>query len=153
MDFGKHFAGMYEGSLVGKGSVVFAVMGYVIANQRPELVEGGERLVVGLNPTLLGLILGDGEEAVSKAIEFLCKEDPKSRSKEQKGKRLVRLGQYEYWVVNGRYYRELGREERRREQNRVAAQRHREKEKSIEQAMADAREERRPRELGEPPAF
>lgn len=127
MNFGKHFASMYEGSLIGSGSVVFAVMGYVIANQRPEVGKDGERLVVTLNPRLLGMILGDGEKAVEEAIEFLCKKDENSHSKEQGGKRLVRLDQFDYWVVNGRYYRELGREERRREQNREAARRFRQK--------------------------
>lgn len=124
-NFGKHFASMYEGSLIGAGSVVFAVMGYVIANQVPELVDGGERMVVTLNPRLLGMILGDGEEAVAGAVKFLCRPDKGSNSKVEDGKRLVRLSEFDYWVVNGRFYRELGREERKREQNRAAQARFR----------------------------
>jgi hypothetical protein len=153
--FGKHFASMYEGSLVGKGSVVFAVMGYVIANQSPELGESGERLMVRLNPALLGVILGDGAEAVQVAIDFLCRPDKKSHKKAEQGRRLVKQGEFDYWVVNGRYYRQLGSEERRREQNREAQQRFRDKEKelrgreisgpnkgkTIEQAIEDAHED------------
>ena len=44
MFFGKHFASMYEGSLVGSGPVVFAVMGYVIANQKPDFTLGSQAL-------------------------------------------------------------------------------------------------------------
>lgn len=142
MNFGKHFASMYEGSLIGSGAVVFAVMGYVIANQRPEVSSNGERLVVTLNPKLLGLILGDGEKAVEEAIEFLCRKDKKSNSKEEEGKRLVKLGQFDYWVVNGRYYRELGREERRKEQNRDAARRFRQNRKNKVQNDSEGRERR-----------
>lgn len=130
MSFGKHFASMYEGSLIGAGSVVFAVMGYVIANQKPEIGGSGERLVVTLNPKLLGWILGDGEEEVSKAIRFLCREDSQSQSKIEKGKRLVKLNQFDYWVVNGRFYRQLGMEERRKEQNREAQRKYRMKQKA-----------------------
>lgn len=127
LNFGKHFASMYEGSLIGSGSVVFAVMGYVIANQKPELSGDGERLVVTLNPRMLGLILGDGEKAVEEAIRFLCEPDKRSNSKAEKGRRLVRLSEYDYWVVNGRYYRELGREEREKELNRIRVARYRAK--------------------------
>lgn len=129
-NFGKHFACMYEGSMVGAGAVTFAVMGYVISHQRPELVGGGERLVVKLNPKLLALILGENENDVVKSIDYLCAPDPRSNRKEENGKRLVKLSEFEYWVVNGRYYRELGREERKREQNRQAQARYRAKKKA-----------------------
>jgi len=141
---------MYEGSLIGAGSVVFALMGYAIANQKPELGGGGERLVVTLNPKLLGMIFGDGEGPVREALEYLCKPDPESNTKAEEGRRLVRLAEFDYWVVNGRYYRDLGKEDRRREQNRAAAKKYRQKQaeknggKSAAQVQAesDGREKR-----------
>jgi hypothetical protein len=131
---------MYQGSMIGAGAVVFAVMGYVIANQTPGA--GGElapeRLYVELNPKLLAFILGEGEEAVAVAIEFLCRPDPGSRTKEEEGRRLVRVGQFAYWVVNGRRYRGMRDPERRKEQNREAKRRERKKGKTAKQVRAEA---------------
>src|ERR1700742_1263807 len=39
--YGKHYAGMYEGSMVGKGAIAFALMGYVIANMRVSWIGKG----------------------------------------------------------------------------------------------------------------
>jgi len=129
--------------MVGAGALAFAVMGYVIANQAPEVGGTGERLTVELNPRLLGFILGEKESDVEGAIDFLCEPDVNSRSNGEDGRRLVKVGTFEYWVVNGRKYREWGGIERRREQNREAKRRERSKkkkvEKTIEQAMDDAR--------------
>ena len=82
------------------------MMGYVISNQKP-----GKDLTmeVELNPPLLGFILGESEEDVAKTIEFLCEKDLKSRSREDDGRRLVRLGEFLYRVVNGRKYRDMAR--------------------------------------------
>src|SRR6185503_20561610 len=54
--FGKHFASMYEGSMVGSGAAVFAVMGYVIANWKPDKEVGGQ---IRLNTTILATIFGE----------------------------------------------------------------------------------------------
>ncbi len=142
--FGKHFSTMYQGSMVGSGAIVFALMGYVISNQAPV----GEELLVELNPKLLGFILGEEEAKVEQAIEFLCKADPNSRSKEESGKRLVRVGQFAYRVVNGRKYREMAKAERRKVLNREAKRRERAKtgssgtyaERLKEKAMGDGDE-------------
>jgi hypothetical protein len=115
--FGKHFGSMYTGSLAGSGAVVFAVMGYVIANARPDKVVGGQ---VELNPLILGTMLGEPQERIEKAIEFLCSPDPKSRTKKLDGRRLVKLSEFDYQVVNFDKYRKIKDEETRREQNRQA---------------------------------
>lgn len=135
--YGKHFASMYTGSLVGEGPLAFALMGYVIANQKPieefmgvevDKVKEDRALVVELNPKLLSAIIGHTtEEEVTEEIEKLCGEDKGSRSGSQNGKRLVRVGSFAYWVVNGRSYREARIKEERREQNRRAQARHRER--------------------------
>lgn len=122
--FGKHFASMYTGSMVGKGALMFAVMGYVIANVRPDKIVGGQ---VELNPILLAAIFGESVTDIQKAIDALCSPDPTSRSKDEEGRRLVRLGQFDYRVVNFKKYFAIRNEEIRREQNRVAQARFREK--------------------------
>lgn len=120
--YGKHFASLYEGSMVGAGAVVFAVWGYVIAKQEPDKKMGSQ---VRLNPKLLAAIIGESEQDVEKAIKFLCAADPQSTTKGQSGRRLVRLGEFDYQVVNGAKYRAIRDQEERREQNRVAQRRHR----------------------------
>jgi hypothetical protein len=124
--FGKHFGSMYTGSMVGSGAVVFAVMGYVIANAVP-VEEAG--LQVELDPVILATILGEEVTEVEQAIEFLREPDPNSRSQEEEGRRLVRVGQFDYRVVNGPRYREMRSEESRKRQNRAAQARFREKRK------------------------
>lgn len=124
--YGKHFASMYSGSMVGAGAIVFAVWGYVIANARPDADVGTQ---VELNPKLLASILGEQVGAVQGAIEKLCAPDPDSRSKEEEGRRLVRLGQFDYRVVNGAKYRQIRDEEQRRQANREYQRKHRAKKK------------------------
>jgi hypothetical protein len=120
---------MYTGSMIGKGAVVFAVMGYVIANMVPR-GDGGERMEVELNPKLLAFILGEPEKEVAGAIEMLCSPDGESRSKESDGRRLVRIGQFDYLVVNGAKYRATRDPEKRRQQNKEAQARWRERQKA-----------------------
>jgi hypothetical protein len=124
--YGKHYASMYSGSMVGAGAVVFAVMGYVIANGKPDRKVG---MQVDLNPKLLGFILGEPEELVGQAIEYLSSPDPTSRSEEEGGRRLVRIGEFAYRVVNGAKYRAIRDEERRRETDRESKRRQRERAK------------------------
>lgn len=114
--YGKIFGSMFEGSMVGSGAVVFATMSYVIANMRPDRKNGA---VVELNPKLLAFVLGESEKDVQAAIDLLCKPDKNSRSKEEHGRRLIQLGQFEYKVVNGAKYREIRNEEERRAQNAI----------------------------------
>lgn len=120
--YGKHFASLYEGSMIGAGSHVFAVWGYVIANQEPDRQVGSQ---VRLNPKLLATIIGDTERRMVEAIEYLCKPDTKSTTRDKQGKRLVKLGEFDYQVVNGAKYRAIRDQETRREQNRQAQRRHR----------------------------
>ena len=122
--YGKHFASMYEGSLYGSGAVVFAVWGYVIACQVPDREHGA---VVTLNARKLADTLGEEVADVETAIEFLCRPDERSTTKDDEGRRLVKLGEFEYRVVNGAKYRAIRDEEERRRQSREAQRRLREK--------------------------
>jgi uncharacterized phage protein (TIGR02220 family) len=96
--YGKHFEKMYTGSLLGAGAEVFALMGYVISHQKPP------DFTVEINPKLVCVMLGEPEEEIQEALDFLCKPDPKSRSEKEEGRRLVRVGQFLYRVVNGPDY-------------------------------------------------
>lgn len=117
---------MYEGSLVGAGAITFAVMGYVIANYRLDKDVGAQ---VRLNPKLLATILGETDQDIRKAIEFLCAPDLESTSKEEGGRRLIRIGEFDYRVVNGAKYTGIRNEEERREANCQAQKRVRERKK------------------------
>jgi hypothetical protein len=128
MGYGKHFSSMYTGSMVGSGALVFALMGYVIANMQPDKKVGFQ---VELNPVLLAAILGEKEDDVAAAIDFLCSPDPRSRSTESKGRRLERLGQFDFRVINGAKYRAIRDEEMRRESNRINQAIHRIRKKGI----------------------
>ena len=66
--YGKHFDSMYRGSMVGAGFGAFSVMGYVIANMKPDKVDGFQ---VELNSKILATTFGESEDSIIKAIEFL----------------------------------------------------------------------------------
>jgi hypothetical protein len=124
MMYGKHFKTMYGGSMVGAGACVFALMGYIIANQEPDRKVGSQ---VRLNPMLLSTIFGESVAAIEKAIGFLCAPDPKSSSPEQGGRRLIKVGQFDYQVVTGAKYMAIRNGDERRESNRDAKRRERAK--------------------------
>lgn len=108
---------MYEGSMYGAGSVVFAVWGYVIAHTRNSRVE--------LNPRKLADTLGDSVGNIRLAIEKLMAPDPESRHKAQDGRRLLKEGEFQYFVPSWAAYAVIMSEEARRDYNRrfVAAKR------------------------------
>lgn len=109
--YGKLFSSAYTGSMMGKGSDVFAVWGYVIANAVNSQIE--------LNPVLLSALIGEPVEAMEAAIEFLCQPDARSRSKLEEGRRLVREGEYAYFVPNHETYSKIKDERDRRDYMRA----------------------------------
>lgn len=115
--YGKLFASTFTGSMMASGPEVIAVWAYVIANTCKSMVE--------LNPALLAAVIGSTPQRMSEAIETLCAEDSNSRSSEEKGRRLVREGQFQFRVVNHEKYRSIRNEDERREYNREAKRRER----------------------------
>lgn len=109
--YGKSFKSKYTGSLVGAGPVVFAVWDYMIAH-----AEDG---TVDVNPALVAATIGKmtGED-VESAISFLAAPDPKSRSREENGARIVQVGPLQWRLVNWEFYRGLHRSESKRAQDR-----------------------------------
>ncbi len=111
--------------MVGSGSHVFAVWNYAITKQVFDKQAG--QMVVRLNPALLAAIIGDSEERMKEAIDFLCAPDPKTTTPGHDGRRLIQLGTFDYQMVNGARYQSIRNEEERRAQNREAQARFREK--------------------------
>jgi uncharacterized phage protein (TIGR02220 family) len=110
---------MYTGSMRGMGAVPFAVWGYVVAHA----VNGS----VELNPELIAFLIGEPIEAVNSAIEKFTQPDPRSRSKEQEGRRLLRVGEFLYEVVNHLKYQKVASNEQRKEKTRERTRKWREK--------------------------
>jgi len=119
--YGKIFASMFTGSMMGAGSHVHAVMTYAVSN-------ADDKGYVELNPRLLVACIGDPIERMKDAIQFLCAPDPDSRTPDEDGRRLVREGQFLYRIVNYGKYRDIRNLEERRRQNREAKRRQRQRE-------------------------
>jgi hypothetical protein len=121
--FGKLFKSAFTGSMHGKGPEVFAVWAYVIAH-------ADEGSYVELNPEHLGPIIGMAAGEIGRVIKEFCEPDPKSRSQEEGGRKLIFEGGYQYRVVNHAKYRAIcSQEERRayfREQKRLERERKKE---------------------------
>jgi hypothetical protein len=109
--YGKAFESMYDGSMYGAGCNVFAVWNYIIAKTRESTIE--------LNPKKLMDVLGGTESEIISAVEFLCRPDSESRSKDEEGRKIVKEGQFQYRVVNWAYYQGIKNEEARAEYNRM----------------------------------
>lgn len=105
--YGKHFAQMYSGSMVGAGPAVFAVFGYVIANAN---LEG----MIEINQKILATTIGCPESEIAEALEYLQRPDPDSRTPAEDGRRLIKEGAFTFRVVNYVKYRDIQREKDRR---------------------------------------
>jgi hypothetical protein len=119
---------MFSGSMVGSGPCVFAVWAYVIAHTNHESR-------VELNPMILSAVIGAPLAELDKAIETLCGPDPRSRSKEFEGRRLIKEGEFLYHVPTFERYNQPDRKGARREYFRLKKQEQRAK--SVAAAPAD----------------
>lgn len=102
-NYAKVFTSMYSGSMYGAGMHVFAVWGWVLAHK-------DENGLVEINTDKVAHELGGTTEQVESAIEWLMRKDPRSRSMEQEGRRLVKLEAFSYQVVNHAKYRDQGKD-------------------------------------------
>jgi hypothetical protein len=134
--YGKHFGSMYEGSMVGKGAIVFALMGYVIAKMDCRWVgEGRAKVVtegtVRLNVEILETIFGEPSSEIQKGIDLLCAPDPKTNRPDEDGRRLVKIGTFDYRVVNAAHYQNLKNKEEQLEKNKIRMAEYRERKKEV----------------------
>jgi hypothetical protein len=122
--YGKLFASLYQGTLRGNadGILVFTC---IIAHMD---MHG----YVDMHDRAIAEAVGIPQDRVRAAILELESPDPESRSPEEGGRRIVRIDEHRAWgwrVVNGPKYRAIRNEEDRREQNRAAQGRWRERSK------------------------
>ena len=106
--YGKIFASMYEGSMVGAGPLVFSVWGYCIAKAD---IDG----TVLLNPSLLASVIGTDKDGIEQAIDFLQQPDEHSKNPDHEGRRLLHESGHLYFVVSHEIYRGMKNNEDRRE--------------------------------------
>ena len=130
--YGKVHGDMFTGSMMGTGSLSFAVMTYIIAHQMPNRDRTEFR--VELRPRLLAVLIGDPEEKIAAKIEEFCGPDDESRSLERGdetgGRKLIKEGPFTYLVVNGGYYDGLRRQADKQESDRLRQAKFRSKAKT-----------------------
>lgn len=122
-NYNRIYGGMFRGSLYGVGALKIAVWAYVLAEMKPSKADG--EFYVELNTKQLSDCLGEEEADVHNTIEFLEAPDPNSRTSEDDGRRLRKVGQFLYRVVNGKEYQQFEFAEKRRQQWRESKARSR----------------------------
>jgi hypothetical protein len=121
--YGKHFESTYTGSMYGKGLNVFAVWGWVIAHARNSRVE--------LNPRQVSDTLGGTVAEVEAAIEILTSPDPESRHKEHDGRRMIKEGEFQYFLPSWASYQGIRNADDRRAYNAAKQREYRVRKKEI----------------------
>ncbi len=122
--YGKLFASLYQGTLRGKSHAIL-VFTNLIAHQ-------GLDFTVDKHWRAIADETGLTVDEVKAAIKELEAPDPESRSEDEEGRRIVPLDGHRAWgwrIVNGPKYRAYRNEEDRREQNRIAQDKWRKKNK------------------------
>jgi hypothetical protein len=158
--YAKLFTSIYQGTLRGNSNGLLVFTNLIAHCDK----EG----VVDMHPRAIAEEVGLSVDQVKAALLELEAPDDESRSPEEQGRRIIRLDEHRAWgwrVVNYVKYRAIRNEDDRREQNRIAQAKWREKNKPASasvsrgkpqsahtEAEADT-EEDTPRKLGgRPPA-
>lgn len=119
--FGKVFASLWEGSMVGHADEQLVFV-YMLANcDRDGVVDKTQEVIAALT----GITL----ERVRAAVVTLESPDPRSRTPDLEGRRIVRMDDHRDWgwvIVNRQKYRAMIDEDVRREQTRERVRRSRE---------------------------
>lgn len=111
--YGKTFTALWEGSMVGRSDPQLVFIFLFCHCDRSGFVEA--------HPAIVSAKTGLSTERVEAAISYLEGPDPKSRSKAEGGRRIIKLdGDHSagWKVVNYEYYRGLRKAEDRREYQR-----------------------------------
>ena len=113
---------MYQGTLRGRPDEILVFTNLLAHADSTGLVDKHWRAI--------SEEIGISRERVEAAILILESPDPESRSPEQDGRRIVRIDDHRAWgwqIVNHGKYRAIKNEDDRREQNRLAQERWRNK--------------------------
>jgi len=115
----------FTGSLCGTGPVVQCVWVHVLI--QADWATG----VVEINPILTAAAIGGGvtAEEVESAIAMFCEPDPKSRTKDFEGRRLERIKEFSYKILNWHTHQRGPDPDLRRQQIREAVARYRGRQK------------------------
>ncbi|NBR66810.1 MAG: hypothetical protein EBT79_05935 [Actinobacteria bacterium] len=120
--FAKVFASLWQGSMVGRSDLQLVFI-YMLANC-------DAKGVFDQTPEVVSALTGLPLERVEEAIRILESPDPRSRTATDDGRRIVLLDEHRDWgwqIVNYVEYRNSRDEEQRKDQNREAARRYRER--------------------------
>lgn len=142
--YAKIFTSIYQGTLRGNthGLVVFTNL----------LAHADSDGWVDIHPRAIAEEVGLPIDAVKAALLMLESPDPESRSPDMEGRRIARIDEHRDWgwrIVNHAKYRAIRNEEDRREQNRLAQARWREKQAS-NQGVAGSKPSVSTRKQGKP---
>jgi hypothetical protein len=130
--YGRLFQSTYTGSMFGAGLAAHAVLAYAIAH----VVDGR----VELNPMLLAASLGSDVKTIEDALEYLGSPDPKSRNKEYEGRRLIREGEFQYWMPSHAKYQAIRDNADRREYFRTKKAEQRARDKAVKNVKVDVKD-------------
>lgn len=120
--FAKVFASLWQGSMVGRSDLQLVFI-YMLANC-------DAKGVFNQTPEVVSALTGLPLERVEEAIRVLEAPDARSRTATDDGRRIVLLDSHRDWgwqIVNYVEYRNSRDEEQRKDQNREAARRYRER--------------------------
>lgn len=129
----KLFASLYQGTLRGCSDEILVFTNLLAHCDSAGIVDKHWRAICEET--------GLSRERVELAITNLEAPDPESRSPEKDGRRIVKLDEHRAWgweVVNYAKYRDIKDAESRREQNRLAQERWRNKNKHRKQESASS---------------
>lgn len=129
----KLFTSLYQGTLRGKSDEIL-----VFTN----LLAHADRFGVSdIHPKSIAEEVGLPLKRVQTALSYLEDIDPESRSPENEGRRIVRMDEHRAWgwtITNYIKYREIKNEDDRREQNRLAQQKWRDKKKGKSATVSES---------------
>jgi hypothetical protein len=124
--YGKLFTSLYQGTLRGCADEILVFTNLIAHADAHGCVDKHYRAIAEET--------GISIDRVKAAIANLEAPDPESRSPEEGGRRIIPLDDHRAWgwlIVNYGKYRAIRNEDDRREQNRLAQQRWRDKQKEV----------------------
>jgi hypothetical protein len=149
--YAKIFASLYQGTLRGNAHAILVFTNLLAHSDKNGFVDKHWRAISDE--------VGISVDEVKKAIEYLERPDPESRTPEEEGRRLVPMDEHRAWgwrIVNHAKYRAMRNEDDRTEQNRSAQERRRKKlkELNVDNRKSDDSQQNQPgsaeRQRGQP---
>lgn len=137
--YAKLFASLYQGTLRGCSDSILVFTNLLAHADKHGIVDKHYRAIAEET--------GISEDRVRAAIEHLESPDPESRSPELDGRRIVPIDEHRAWgwqIVNHGKYRAIKNEDDRREQNRIAQEKWREKQNKQRKPRVSKRKQDKP---------